>query len=309
MIKNFIIVFTAIVTSLFPQTNSPEYLIGSIENVCMNPVFSPDDSKIAFTKLGYNGLWILDRITNTTFQLTDEPAAGFGFKWSSDSRSILTRVAKYENSRRLNAVKIFNIDSRDSFQLTDYETMMPFLPEWADDDTKVILPTNSGYELLNSEKLKKLNNTKSQLSSYSRFDKIIMINNLLGRSEQVFIPILNAEIINLTLSPNKNKIAFEVMGGNLYTMNNDGTNLIDLGKGHRPRWSSDSMRLIYMITEDDGRNYTASDIYIVNADGTNKINITNTNNLIELNPCFSNDGQMVVYDVYETGSIYLISVK
>ena len=91
----------------------------------MNPVFSPDGNKIAYTKASYKGLWIFDRVTNSTRQITDEDAAGFAFKWSSDSKSILTRVAKYENLRRYNAVKIFDVESGNSKLLTDYKTMMP----------------------------------------------------------------------------------------------------------------------------------------------------------------------------------------
>ena len=171
--------------------------------------------------------------------------------------------------RRYNAVKIFDIESENSLLLTEYQTMMPFLPEWADGDTKVILPTKNGFEILNTGKLKKPNTLETQLSSYSRFDKI-MINNLLESSEQVIVPIENAEIINLTMSPDNTHIAFEVMGGNLYSMNIDGTNLTDLGKGYRPRWSFDSKKIIYMIAEDDGHTFTASDIYSINADGTEK---------------------------------------
>ena len=46
------------------------------------------------------------------------------------------------------------------------------------------------------------------------------------------------------------------MGGNFFAMNIDGTNLTDLGKGNRPRWSSDSKKIIFTVTEDDGHNFT-----------------------------------------------------
>ena len=56
-------------------------------------------------------------------------------------------------------------------------------------------------------------------------------------------------------------------------------------------------------------HYTASDIYSINANGTEKMNITNTNDLIEMNPCFSPDGKMIVFDVFNDGSIYLMNIE
>ena len=56
----------------------------------------------------------------------------------------------------------------------------------------------------------------------------------------------------------------------MFVVNIDGSNLTDLGKGNRPKWSSDSKKIIYMITEDNGHEFTASDIYTINADGTGR---------------------------------------
>jgi Tol biopolymer transport system component len=99
------------------------------------------------------------------------------------------------------------------------------------------------------------------------------------------------------------------MGGNMFVMNIDGTNLIDLGKGNRPRWSFDSKKIIYMITEDDGHDFIASDIFIINADGTQKKNLTDTTKLIEMNPNFAPDCKSFVFDVVNDGSIYLMNIE
>jgi Tol biopolymer transport system component len=92
-------------------------------------------------------------------------------------------------------------------------------------------------------------------------------------------------------------------------MNIDGTNITDLGKGNRPRWSSDSKKIVYMIAEDNGQDFTDSDIYSINADGTQKKNLTNTIDEIEMDPCFSPDGKAIVFDVYNDGSIYLMNIE
>lgn len=307
--NKFLLIFALIfVVHLYPQQNIPQYITGSVNDISMNPVFSPDGKKIAFTKAKYEGIYVYDVTTKDIKKVTDEQAAGFGYKWSSDSKSILTRVAKYENMNRLNAVKIFNIDSNQQLQLTEYRTRMPFMPEWSEQDTKVIVPSKNGVEIYSSGKLSKQSISGLQPDVYIKNDKITT-RDAVTKTEKFLEPIKDAQIINLVSSPDKKKVAFEVMGGNMYSMNIDGTNLKDLGKGHRPRWSSDSKKITYMITEDNGEAYTDSDIYTINADGTQKKNLTNTNDKIEMNPCFSPDGKAIVFDLYNDGSIYLMNIE
>ncbi len=306
--KKYLMIFSILLSSLISaQTNYQLLIQGSLEDIVMNPVYSPDGSSIAYTKSGYNGIWIYDLQSKSTTQLTDESAAGFGFKWSADSKSILTRVAKYEEMKRYNAVKIFDIETGESKQLSDYKTMMPYLPVWADGDAKVYLPIKGNDELLISAK-EKNNQIGSSIVAFEKNNKVV-VKDLSNNSEQIFEPIKDAQYINLSLSPDAAKIVFEVMGGNIFVMNIDGTNLNDLGIGNRPRWSFDSSKIIYMIAEDDGHDYTSSDIYIINADGTQKRNLTNTSDLMEMNPCFAPDGKSIVFDLVNDGSIYLMNIE
>jgi hypothetical protein len=210
--------------------------------------------------------------------------------------------------KRFNAVKIFDVETNQSQQLTDFKVRMPYLPEWSEQDTKVILPSKEGTEIFSTGKLNKSVSTISEINAYTKYDKIVA-RNAATRTEKILEPIKDAQIINLVTSSDKNKVAFEIMGGNMYSMNIDGTNLVDLGKGNRPRWSSDSKEIVYMITEDDGQDFTASDIYSINADGTQKKNLSNTTDKIEMNPSFSPDGKTIVFDVYNDGSIYLMNIE
>lgn len=306
--KKYLVAIFIFITSLIAAQSDYQLIVkGSLEDVAMNPVYSPDGSKMAYTKSNYQGIWIYELQTQTNYMLTDESAAGFAFRWSSDSKSILTRVAKYEEMRRYNAVKIFDITTGESKQLSDYKTMMPYLPMWADGDSKIYLPLKDNDEVFLSAK-EKNNRIANSTITFEKNNKVV-IKNLSNNSEQMFEPIKDAQYINLSVSPDGSKIVFEVMGGNLFTLNIDGTNLIDLGKGNRPRWSFDSNKIIYMITEDDGHNYTASDIYIINYNATQKINLTNTNDIIEMNPCFAPDRKSIVFDVVNDGSIYLMNIE
>ena len=149
---------------------------------------------------------------------------------------------------------------------------------------------------------------QSAVVVYSTYDKIFVED--IAKSEiKTLEPLEGQKYLNVSASPDGSKIAFEVYGGNLFIMNIDGTNLIDLDVGYNPKWSADSKSLVYMITEDDGHTYTASDIFIINTDGTNKQNLTNTNDSIEMNPSISPDGKTIVYEVFDDGSIYLKNIE
>ena len=307
MKKLFLFVFITFSMLTSAQSNFQLLIQGTPEDALMNPTYSPDGLKIAYTKSGYQGIWILNLQSKTTKQITDEAAAGFGYKWSADSKSILSRVAKYEDLKRFNAVKVFNIQIGESKQLSDYKTMMPYLPEWADGDSKVYLPLKGSDEVYVSG-IQKSSIITNYLITFEKNNKITVLD-FINNSESSLVPIKDEQYINLSLSPDKLKMVFEVMGGNMFVVNTDGSNLIDLGKGNRPKWSSDSKKIIYMIAEDNGHEFTASDIYTINADGTGRANITSTDGIIEMSPSFSPDGRSIVFENYNEGSIYLMNIE
>ena len=95
----------------------------------------------------------------------------------------------------------------------------------------------------------------------------------------------------------------------MYVMNIDGTALTDLGIGYRLKWSPDSHYLTYMITKDNGEAIISSDIYYIKIDGTEKTNLTNTDDIIEMNPDWSPDGKKIAFDVPSKGAIYTIEIS
>lgn len=297
----------SLTASLLAQNTSRIWLTGDVEDVSMNPVFSPDGNYIAYTKEGYHGIYLYNLNSNTYFQLTDEPTAGFGFKWSSDSQYILARVARYSELRRFNSVKIFDVRSGIAIQLSEESLNMPYLPEWIPGNDKVLIPNIDGIELVASG-IEPLNlENENHMAVYSLYNQIVVLD-LANMSESILKPIEGKEYLNMTVSPDRSKIAFEEYGGNMFVINVDGSGLIDLGTGYHPRWLSDGKKIVYMISEDDGHSFTASDIYIINSDGSGKRNITNSKDIIELNPSISPDGKKLVYSSYYDGAIYLMNL-
>lgn len=275
----------------------------------MNPVWSPDGSSIAFTSPQHRGLWVADASGENVRKITDE-AAGYGFSWSMDSESLLTRVSAFENKRRKLAIKIFHTDGREPTQVTDFRDEMPSVPVWANFDKQVVLISDDKIEAFQSEKEVPAQ-FKQQVNQpfYVLKPNKIASGKVPVNSTQDLSPFEDATYLNLQVSPDGRKLAFEVYGGNLFVMNIDGTGLMDLGKANRPRWFPDSEYVVAMVAEDDGHNYKKSDLYALNVNGEERINLTASSNLIAMNPDWSPAGDKIAFDTPEDGAIYLLNIS
>ncbi|MCK4295874.1 MAG: PD40 domain-containing protein, partial [Candidatus Marinimicrobia bacterium] len=116
------------------------------------------------------------------------------------------------------------------------------------------------------------------------------------------------QYIWLSISPDKSKLLFTLAGRGTFITDLNGNALIELGYANAPMWSPDGNWVVYMVDEDDGYRITASDIYAVSSDGKEKVQLTNTQNTIEMHPNWSPSMDKIVFDTIE-GNIMLIEVK
>jgi len=290
-------------------TGEPELLISSETLDFMKPVWSPDGNYIAYTSARNIGLWITNVEDETTTQITEE-TAGFGFLWSQDSQSILARVSTYENRRRKHAVTVYDVSSKEAARITDFRNEMPTLPKWTNADQNIVLISDNNIESFESGKpaltqsLKQVNQRFYVLKSGS-----IASGRIPDNATSDISPFDDAQYINLELSPDGMKLAFEVYGGNLYVMNIDGSGLKDLGRASRPKWSPDGAYIVAMVATDDGYNYESSDIYAFGVLEDARINLTASTDLVATNPSWSPGGSKIAFDSPQTGNIYLLSIS
>jgi Tol biopolymer transport system component len=287
----------------------PEILIASDDFKYMKPTWSPDGNSIAYTSARNSGIWVTD-ISGENRRLVTDETAGFGFAWSQDSESILARVSTYENRRRKHAITVFNVISSDLRRITEFRNEMPSIPKWTNADQSIVLITDNKVESFESgleipvEARKFVNQRFYVLKSGSIASGMIPENSIADIS-----PFDNADYINLEISPDGKKLAFEVYGGNLYVMNIDGTGLRDLGRANRPKWSPNGDYIIAMVATDNGHNYQTSDILAFDVVNNAQYNLTAATDLIATNPTWSPSGTRIAFDSPETGNIYLLSIS
>ena len=288
---------------------APQKLAGGQGHYFMNPRWSPRSDQIAFAEMHYRGLWIINADGSGMEQLSDEAAAGFGFQWSPDGHAIIARVAKYEDKYRYNAVKLFDLASRQARLLTDYRTLMPGLPQWADGNQKVFINNRGTLEIF-STGLPAPASAPSATAEAICFlhNGKIATGSLPTGSYKTLEPVAQQQYLNLVLSPSRQKVAFEVKGGHLHTMNLDGSDLQDLGPGQRPQWSPDGRYVVYMIAKDDGHEFAGSDLHIASADGKEKAQLTDTRDRLEMDPSWGPDNRLV-FDSYDEGALYILDLN
>lgn len=280
----------------------------------INPKWSPDGNKIAFTSSRQAGIWVSDADGQNIRQITDDESVGFGYSWSNDSAHLLARHSVQNGPRRTHAIKLYDVSNGDAKQLTDYRNQMPVLPVFSANQEEVLLPLRDRIETFNSglqPQMKKSTEGEdlSQPVVLNNRSSIQVATSPQQNSYQALVPFEGRTYLNATPSPDGRRIAFEVMGGNLYVMNIDGSNLVDLGKANRPEWSPDGRHIAAMLAEDDGHQYLKSDIVAFSTDGSECHYFTTRSGLIAMSPSWSPDGSRIAFHAENENGIFVLEIN
>lgn len=64
-----------------------------------------------------------------------------------------------------------------------------------------------------------------------------------------------------------------------------------------------------MVANDNGYQFTESNIYALGVENNARINLTEGTNLIATNPDWSPTGDRIAFDSPETGNIYVLTIN
>jgi Tol biopolymer transport system component len=294
----------------------------------MQPIWSPLGDRLVLAGENYEGLWTILREGGEPQQISEMMGAGFLPVWDPGGARIACRVSRTENKRKLSAIAVYDLENGTSTELTEYQKELS-LPQWVDQGhqlfflkdrtaTTVQAPGASGSNLPQGDTVIYLKDGRIML--YGWPENKVSVLELSPQGEDWIVSLTTLEegkalepagktILWAELSPNGGRIAFQALGAELYVVDVDGSNLISLGRGERPRWSPNSDWITYMITEDDGHRMLSADIYAIHRDGSGRTAITQTPDRLEMNPHWSPDGRMIACDTRGEGVILLIPVE
>ena len=128
------------------------------------------------------------------------------------------------------------------------------------------------------------------------------------------------------LSPDGTKILVnKPPNSNLVILDTSGNEIVDLKVGvyevspgffagvpsSTARWSPDSKKIVYMLEIDNSKKGTVEnlDLYIINADGGGRTQITNTPDELENDPEWSPDGSKIAWWSENTNKIFVVKLK
>ncbi|MCF7796211.1 MAG: hypothetical protein K9N11_10485 [Lentisphaeria bacterium] len=270
----------------------------------IGPIWSPSGEYIAVSESGYQGVWLINMINGKLTQLNNANAAGFGMAWSHDGRYLATTENKARSIPRRTAVMIYDTQTGENTNLSGFEERLIGTLTWSPDDQNLFL---IGHFPLRNAVFSRTEKTSP--AGYNFFsilhDQIVEYNT----ASQVMLTLQTGQrYLNLRPSPDGQTFVCEIIGGGLIIGNSRGL-IAQTDAGERPRWSADGQYIVYQIAKDDGHRITQSEIWRMTADGSELLQITDTPDLIELNPSLAPDNRRVVYEERNSRRIYTLELE
>jgi len=290
----------AVIADEYIQIGDPIALTAP-EEFYMTPQWSPTGDQLAASGRSYNNIYLIEFPTGSAYELSSGTSAGYGFAWSHDGNRIAARVAHYNNMRRTNTLVSYDIHDGSLQTHLNERSYLSGRPTWSADDSQLYMSFSdkvASYDL------------SGQRQASIPMDVVTVEDGKLvyypaGSKTAIFLSKDQDRVTSYALSPDGEHVAYSTSGQNLWMTNISNQNRIALGKGLSPSWSPDSEWITLMVTEDDGHSMLNSDIFIMRRDASQKTNITNTSDLIEMHPVWSPDGSWIVYDTEFRGQLMM----
>ncbi len=260
-----------------PKTASSPRLLIKTSKSLMAPVWSPDGKKIAVTGDNYIGIWVANVDGSGMAQVSDELGAGYKMSWL-DNSNIISTPYTVVNNQRMTSIEQVNVETGKATPMAAAKHEFK--------RSKASKQVNSAYQVMVDDPT----NACSLLPGLKEYA---------GRM-----------VINPQVSPNGQLVAFQIVGKGTFVCDASGSNVVSAGKGAYPSWMPNSQEIVYTVLQDDGHNFTGSEIRAFNiVDGTSTTLAVDSNKFIPVTISVSPNGDMIAFDNDKDGLVYVMDIK
>jgi Tol biopolymer transport system component len=298
----FILISTQILIGQNVAVKKITKAVPQIEGEFYYPKFNPDGSQLLLTTANYKGLWIYDLGEKQLSQLNFYSGAGYSSVFSDDGLKIIYRADEFMGMRKYSSLIVQDLKSGNE-TLVEQNIRNLSVPEVLTNGQ--IFYTKDFNAGVFDHRTNKSTNSKVEASvAYTENYKIALYNK-----ERIELqPLGKNNYIWVSISPQQDRILFTVPGKGTYISDLEGNILVELGYANAPVWSPNGNYVAYMVDKDDGYKVTSSEIFVASANGKNKYQITNTSDINEMYPNWSQSGSKLTFNSTE-GDIFIAELR
>ena len=264
---------------------------------CAAGTFSPDGTKIAWSREKYKGLFWMDLSDSTYTEISSKDMAGWKFSWAPDNSGIAFRE-KLENSRFTILKRDLN---KDSNELVGEFSDPVYPPVWRDSIYSVNILRSSNISLAKRPVLKlKSPLRKLKFNAFVSSDRVSIIDLSSGKINN-----LPKGTHSPALSPDGTRLLF-VERNSIKILDLENGSMTDAAQGSSPSWSG--TKIVFTQTVDDGKNVTFSAVKAFDINSGKIYDITIESGRIPLFPSLSSDGTKLLYTDGVSGNLLIHSL-
>lgn len=261
---------------------------------------SPDGKKLLVTTPNLKGLYLLNIRGGKTRKISDLAGAGYGPVFSPDGRYICFKSDEFSNKLRVSSIQKVDLTSGEieTLEKNSRNLSQPFAA-----GNNVVYTANGLHQVrgFQDDRLKSTEN-----ETYVMIEDLSLVLYI-NAEKKTLNPGGDGSYIWASLSPDKTKILYYLVGKGAFISDLDGTILSSPGKLNAPKWLTNQV-IVGMDDKDDGDKVISSEIVAWSVTSGKKINLTSTAERNEMFPYPFPNGKKIAFRTPE-GELYIMKVK
>ena len=261
---------------------------------------SPDGKKLLVTGPNSKGLYLTNIRSGKTLTITELAGAGYEPVFSPDGRYICFRSDEYSDKLRVSSLQKIDLKTGETVTLEKKSRNL----------TRPVAAGNNVAYFANG--LHQLKGFQDNILKSSEKETYVLLEDLspvlyINGVKRTLKPGGDGSYIWVSLSPDKTKMLYYLVGKGTFICDLDGTILSSPGKLNAPKWLTDQI-IVGMDDKDDGDKVISSEIVASSVATGKRINLTSTAERNEMYPYPFPNGKKIAFRTPE-GELYIMKIK